>query len=355
MPLVHPRIPVMQRVNPMGKFGHIAISLVLTIIVGYVIYLGVPDWSEAWAVMLRGQPLLLLAGVGFSMLHMALRAMRWGVLLSPLKSTISYKNLFSLTLVKYVINVIPPRAGEIAGSVVLARKEGISSASVIASSVLERILDSLTVIVLFGFYLLFFGHIYLPQSEQGEEIYLAIRRYSAVGFLGLSFGFVVLAVLLRRQTWIEWLPLRIRHLVKSFMEGFRALQSRKAVLQVVALSIVIWLTITTQIWCMVKAYVPTFPYTGTLLILAMTVVGIAIPTPGGVGGYQFFMNLVLVHFFSQHLSSVDPHSQAAGISNGCYLISMVPVIIIGLIFLNREGLSLSRISEISKPQESPGS
>jgi uncharacterized protein (TIRG00374 family) len=330
----------------MNRFGHIAISLLLTAIVGYLIYRGVPDWAEAWAVMMRGRPLYLLAGFAFSMLHMVLRAARWGVLLVPLKARISYQNLFSLTLVKYVINVIPPRAGEIVASIVLARKEKIPSASVIASSILERVLDVLAVIFLFGCYLLLFGGRYLPQSEQGEAVFLTIRRYSMIGFVVLSLGFVILALLLRRRSWIEWLPARVRRLVSSFMDGFHALRSRGALVKVALYSLIIWLTITTQIWFLLKAYLPQFPYPGTLLILAMTVVGVAIPTPGGVGGYQFFMNLVLVHFFSQHLSPLDPHSQAAGISNGCYIVSMVPVLLIGLVFLNREGLSLSRISEI---------
>ena len=82
--------------------------------------------------------------------------------------------------------------------------------------------------------------------------------------------------------------------------------------------------------------------------MCITVVGIAIPTPGGVGGYQIFMNVALVNFFSEFLSAADPNSQAAGISNGCYITSMVPVILIGLFFLYREGLSLGRISQFSE-------
>src|SRR5688500_9018283 len=128
----------------MKKTLQLVISIGLTLLIGYVIYRGVPDWGQAWTVMIKARPHLLLAGLGFVMLHMLLRALRWGVLLTPVKAKISLRNLFSLTLVKYVINVIPPRAGEIAASVVLAKKENISTASVIAASLLERILDMMT-------------------------------------------------------------------------------------------------------------------------------------------------------------------------------------------------------------------
>jgi hypothetical protein len=82
--------------------------------------------------------------------------------------------------------------------------------------------------------------------------------------------------------------------------------------------------------------------------MAITVVGVAIPTPGGVGGFQFFMDLALVNFFARYLSSQDPQSQAAGISNGSYVVSMIPVILTGLYLLNREGLSFGALSRLAE-------
>ncbi len=337
----------------MKRSAQIGISIGLTFLIGYIIYRGVPDWGEAWHVMIQGYPPLLLAGFGFVMLHMLLRSMRWGVLLTPLKQGISLKNLFSLTLVKYVVNAIPPRAGELAASVVLAKKERISAASVIAASLLERILDMMTVVVIFGFYLVFFGDLYAPSSERGKEIMHLVRNYSLKGFIVLSLGFVVLALLLRSQRWIARIPQRIQRLVLPFLEGFRALQQRGALFRVIFLSFAIWLSITLQLWCIVLAYLEKFPFVGAIFLMAITVVGVAIPTPGGVGGFQFFMSLALVNFFSHLMSSQDPQSQAAGISNGAYIVSMIPLMLIGLIFMNREGLSLGRISKMAEqvPQE----
>jgi len=63
------------------------------------------------------------------------------------------------------------------------------------------------------------------------------------------------------------------------------------------------------------------------------------------------MNLGLVNFFVQYLSRQDPNSQAAGISNGCYIVSMIPVILVGLVFMNREGLSFRKISQLTETKE----
>jgi len=331
----------------------VSISIALTILIGYLIFRGVPDWAHAWRVMVQGRPGWLLGALGFIMIHMLLRALRWGVLLKKVKAGISYKNLFSLTMIKYAINVVPPRSGEVVASVVLARKEGISSASVIAASLLERVFDVVTVLVLFLFYFFAFGHVYAPNSETGHSIMLSVQAYSFKGLLALGAIFLVLAFLLRRSRWKGFVPQKLHGFILPFLEGFRVLENRSSVIYASLLSAAIWLSITLQIWCLIRAYLVEFPMAGSLLLMALTVVGVSIPTPAGVGGYQFFMNLTLTSFFAQYLSRQDPSSQAAGISNGCYIVSMVPVVLAGLLFLNYEGLSLSRISKI-KAETKPG-
>jgi hypothetical protein len=332
----------------MKKSFQLGISLALTVVVGYLIYRSVPDWGLAWRVMIQGRPHFLLAGLSLVLLHMVLRAVRWGVLLSPVKRGISLKNLFSLTLIKYTVNVIPPRAGEVAASLILAGKERVSAASVIAASLLERILDMMTVVVIFGFYMAFFSHWYAPNSQRGQEVMLVIRSYSLKGFVVLCLGFAVLAWLLRSSQWQKWLPVKLRSIFLPFLDGFRGLQQGGVLFQSVVLSAAIWLVITLQLWCFMLAYLDHFPLVGSLFLMAITVVGVAIPTPGGAGGFQFFMDLALVNFFSSYLSAHDPQSQAAGISNGSYLVSMIPIILTGLYFLNREGLSFGSISRLAE-------
>ena len=331
----------------MRKLIRICVSVLLTAAIGYIFYRTVPNWSQAGRVMIQGRPVMVLAGLGFISLHIVLRAARWGVLLAHAKKRIAFRNLFSLTLVKYVINLIPPRAGEVAASAVLARKEDLSVATVIAASVLERILDSVTVLFFVGVYLVLFSHRFVPETDRGREIILSIREYSMKGAIVIAGGFAAISLLLRgnrlhslqTRKWSRWLF--------HFLDGFRALGSRKAILKAIALSLAIWLSITMQIWCLVRAYLTNFPLAGSILLCAMAVVGISIPTPGGVGGYQFFMSLTLVNFFARYLSPRDPYSQAAGISNGAYLVSMLPIVLVGLAFLAKEGLSFGRVARIA--------
>jgi uncharacterized protein (TIRG00374 family) len=331
----------------MKRTGYLIISIALTAIIGYVLYRSVPDWGQAGAVMISGKPLWFLGGLTFVALHMFLRSLRWGVLLTPVKAKISKKNLLSLTLIKYVINIIPPRVGEVAGSLILAKKEKIPASSVIAATVFERVLDTLAVLVLFGFYMIFFAGKFLPTSERGKEIFGTIRTSAMIVSAVMVIALIILAMVLHSRRWHDHVPGIIRKHVLSFMDGLRALQSKTVAAKALVLSLLIWLSISAQLWCYTRAYLGDFPFAGALLIMAITVVGVAIPTPGGVGGFQFFMNLCLIHFFQSHLSGTDPNSQAAGISNGVYILSMGPVILTGLILLHREGLSLSRAASLS--------
>jgi uncharacterized protein (TIRG00374 family) len=323
----------------MKRTWYLIISFALTAIIGYILYRSVPDWSQAGSVMISGKPQWFLAGLGFISLHMILRAIRWGVLLGPTKKKISLKNLLSFTLVKYAVNVIPPRVGEFVGSILLARKEKIPVTSTIAASLFERIVDLLAVMILFGFYMAFFAGYYMPSSEKGREIFETIRTSTTVGFCAVIIILIVLVLILRSRRWHDYVPGVIRKYLLSFLDGLRAMESRRAVIETLSLSLLIWLAISGQLYCLIRAYLAVFPVTGVLLIVGVTVVGVAIPTPGGVGGFQFFMNLSLIHFFGRYLSGTDPVSQAAGISNGAYVFSMIPIILVGLILLHREGFS----------------
>ncbi len=328
------------------------ISLGLTLLVSVLIYFSVPDWKKVWEVMLNGNPLFLLIGLIFTMIHMALRAWRWGILLVPIKNQISYNRLFSFTLIKYVINLIPPRAGEIVASVLLAKKEKISSLSVIGTSFLERVLDMITLIIIFGSCLLLFSQIHVSNSDRSQEILFAIK-WSFFGFLAFLSALGLLTFLLRQKSWPKIIPSKLKHFFLSFLEGFKIVKRGGNLLKASILSLAIWSCIAFRDWFVVMAYLDDFPLWGAFLIVVITVVGVAIPTPGGMGGFQLFMSLTLVNFFPQNLSSQDPQSQAHAISNVAYICSMAPIILVGLVLLNREGFSWKQISAISQSRAEP--
>ena len=64
------------------------------------------------------------------------------------------------------------------------------------------------------------------------------------------------------------------------------------------LSIPLWLSIAAGIWLTSKAFHITFPYTASFLVMTMLVVGVAVPTPGAIGGFHTAYQIAVETFFA---------------------------------------------------------
>src|SRR5258706_541910 len=133
--------------------------------------------------------------------------------------------------------------------------------------------------------------------------FAAVGRAIANAHLGwLAFGTAVsiLVVLLRAWRWIRLLrpvgrppflrlvPERLRaraaSIVRSFIEGLGALRTPGDVAVVAISSFALWLLVTVQIYATLRAFDLDLPFPVSFFLLTWFVIGLAIPTPGGVGG-----------------------------------------------------------------------
>ncbi len=115
---------------------------------------------------------------------------------------------------------------------------------------------------------------------------------------------------------------------------------------VVAQSALLWLVICVQIWCTLKAFDLTFPFPVTFFVLTWAVIGLAIPTPGGVGGYHVATAYCLVGFYGV------PRDTAAAFGLVSHAVSFVPITLLGLGFLVAGGFSLRSLST-DRPPDPP--
>ena len=131
----------------MKTAARILAGLALSAVAFYLFFRNL-DWSKV-AASLEGAsvPLLAVSIVIGYFGHLSLRARRWQTMLDPLKQRISFYNLFSTTAVGYAVSCLTPgRIGEIARPVLLARREGMVAARVIATVAIERVLDVVTIV-----------------------------------------------------------------------------------------------------------------------------------------------------------------------------------------------------------------
>ena len=104
------------------------------------------------------------------------------------------------------------------------------------------------------------------------------------------------------------------------------------------------MSIAAGIWLTSRAFHITFTYPASFLVTTMLVVGVAVPTPGAIGGFHLAYQFAVTTFFG---AAAD---RAAGAAIVLHAISFVPVTLLGVVFMAREGLTLAGASGWPKRQ-----
>jgi hypothetical protein len=297
------------------------------------------DWAEIRSALLSGRPSLILWSLAAIMITYGIRALRWRILLSPLGRP-GLWNCFSATVIGFMVNfLVLGRLGEIARPYLLARREGFSASGAFATIVLERVLDLVTVVIFVGFSLLF-G----PGRSESEE---GVGALEFGGLLGLAAALVGLGsmFLLARypdrslRFWRRLLSLAPRRLGEralSFLDTFRSglgvLVDGSGLLKTALMSVLLWLSICLSFWLGARAFDVELGFFDSFLVIGFLTVGVAVPTPGAIGGYHVMCALALTMLFGTEASL------AKAVALASHAISFLPVTILGIFLFAKAGL-----------------
>jgi len=92
-----------------------------------------------------------------------------------------------------------------------------------------------------------------------------------------------------------------------------------------------WFVINVQIYCVLKAFALPLPLSAAYVVTAAAVLGLAVPTPGGLGSYQVAVQIALTDVFSV------PRTAATSVALVAWATSFVLVTLLGLAFLALPG------------------
>jgi glycosyltransferase 2 family protein len=292
--------------------------------------------------------LLLLSFVPLAVTYLA-RTMRWLHLLEPIGRT-RFTNAFRTTVIGFAaIGLLPARAGDVLRPYLLARREGFNAASTFATIVMERVLDLVTVLVLLALYVLVLGgRESLPRHLLGPvEASAAAAAGAAVVLLALAWTLAThperIGRLVLRSGRI--LPTGIAHslsaLARTFSEGFAVAREARALTFAMLWSFPVWLGIAAQAWLVARAFNIAMPFEGAFLLQALLVIGVAVPTPGAVGGYHAMYRFGVTQFFGA------PNDAAVGAAIVAHALSFFPVVLLGVVFMIQDGLSLTGLQQLA--------
>jgi len=280
----------------------IAVSLLLTLLFIWIAFRE-KDLGELTNTMLR-QPLIWF--VGLFALHTfshLLRAIRWKILIEPVKKDISLHAAFSSLMIGFMINGILPRAGELVRSYVLGKKEHIPTSALLSTVILERLLDFisfatvlLTVVILNVESIM----LWFPFLSGTEWVLYIIASFLFILFItlfltsGIVFSFVKKISALAPSASRK----KIDGIMDSFIHGFQASTEQKNYGIIALLTFSIWFTY------IVLLYLPfrLFGMTDLTMLSAATLqissgIASAMPTPNGIGSYHSFIAITLEQVF----------------------------------------------------------
>src|SRR5437660_5569492 len=134
--------------------------------------------------ILHARPEWLALSLASMFVNLAIRSRRWQYLLEPLRRT-TFGNAFRATAVGFAAStVLPARAGEVIRPYFLARYERMSATGAFATIILERLLDTVTVLVLLASFIFIFDtHLRLANPVAVAWL-KGISIFAATGALG---------------------------------------------------------------------------------------------------------------------------------------------------------------------------
>ena len=240
--------------------------------------------------------------------------------------------------------VLPARAGEVIRPWLLARREGLPVAAAFATIILERVLDLVTVVALLALYFLAFDP---GISTLDPAMYAAVRGGALLAALAAAIGMAVMLACAAHPERLEppggvghrlaaGADRRHRHgaVASRSPRAWPSVRDPRQLVLALAWSVPLWLAIAAQIWVVSLALGVVLPAAGSLLVTALLVVGVAVPTPGAVGGYHEAYRLSVTSFFA-----ID-NDRAVAAAIVLHAVGFIPTLIAGAWMMALEGLSL---------------
>jgi uncharacterized protein (TIRG00374 family) len=340
----------------------IVISAVVFCILAVLIYLQYRhwqsfDWGTFWAQTGRIKKLHVLHAIALIYLGYVLRAVRWKILLQPVRPETKVIDLVPPTLIGFTGLAVLGRAGEFIRPYLIARRTELSFSSQVAVLAVERIFD------IGAFTLLMVLAIFLPSALPAiphPEYYL---RFREGGFLliGVVLALTGGAIVVGRSgdAVAQWVQNRFGHLsanfahklaqrIREFGRGLDTIHGPLSLFLLSLVSVGMWYIIALAYQEVTHSYgvaALEIPVSQLLILMGASMLGSMLQLPAVGGGSQMATIAALSSVFDV------PPEIAASCGILLWLVTFAAVVPVGLVLAHQERLSLRKLSLESHQSE----
>jgi uncharacterized protein (TIRG00374 family) len=308
------------------------------------------DIGRLWSVIKTVDPYYLAAVSALSLFFFWIRALRWRYLMEPVKKAIPVGKLFSATMIGFMANnILPARLGEFVRAYVLGHSQDVSKSSVFATIVVERLFDSMSVLLL-----LIYTVAFLPPNIATGAAAANIRRAGEVSLVLYVAAIALLVYFLYHpRTLVTWVRTLIRpispgmsekaaYMAESFMAGLSVVKSPRLLALILFYTALHWGGLWTPIYLLFKAFGLHYGVYESIFMLVVMCLSVAVPsTPGYIGTFHAAATggLMLLGM------KAEP---ALGFAILAHAMNYVPVTLLGFYFLYKENLSLKGLKKVEQ-------
>ena len=275
-----------------------------------------------------------------------LRAVRWRYFIDAGRP-LAVGSLFSATMIGFMANnVLPFRLGEFVRPWALARRERLSKSTLFATVLVERAVDMLTLLGIFGVTMVV--HPIAENTDAGRLV-----QWGARLLVGLCVALTLFVIAVERnralaQSVVRLVsgPLpgnardRVATMMERFIEGLGLFRDLGRLAVVFSLSFAMFLCFACALAVSLWSLQISLPWYAGLVMLVITAIGIMVPAaPGYIGTLNIACTAGLALFGVGKAQSVP-------FSWFYFFSQWLPITAVGLVCLNREGLTLRSLGEV---------
>lgn len=259
------------------------------------------DWNSIINDLSGANYMFLIPAVLMLLVSHFIRALRWKILMEPLGFKPSTINTFMAVMIGYWANLAVPRLGEVLKCTILARYEKVPADKLVGTIVAERAVDVLSLVVVMlitvlsqyhligGFAMEIFRKLF--SSNSGE---FSVYKVGIVLLIILSF--IILFIWLLRKLSHLAIVIRTRNIFRGIWEGLISIRYIKQKGLFIFQSAIIWTLYlySTYMGFFAMKEMSVYGIKGALSALTFGSFGMIIPSPGGIGSFQYAVQQVMI-------------------------------------------------------------